>query len=262
MLEVLLVHRDEGSAMRALVLITFSAAFLSAQERIPSPDNKLYAVAGNGRKIDRGEERERFTVFTFQGRPISVLHIWLREPDGSYRTGIRGCESFGWIDSNRFFCEGSVNPSTGTHRWFNARTGKELGEAIGSQFTWSPNRTVLALFGNVPHFSRPDEKSDSLEIGAHRWPPESPAESEQHWFRSGLSWSPDSKHVAVVDHQRRTRKAFFLEIVDAKTGKTTEHRLQWPDELDDWYPDHDFEIRWSAGQVAVRRAGTEQVFAR
>ena len=160
--------------MRTFILITLLAAWLSAQARIPSPDKKLYTVEEQGQKIGQGEERERFSVFTSGGQPVSVLHIWLTEPDGTGRVHIRGCESSGWIDSARFFCEGSINPSTGIYRWFDARTGKELGEAGGSQFTWSPDRTELAHFGNVPHFTDVDEKSDSLEVGDYTWPPESP----------------------------------------------------------------------------------------
>jgi hypothetical protein len=251
-----------AAGMRAFVPIAFSAALLSAQTRIPSPDKTLYAVQEKGQRIGQGEERERVSVFTSAGKLVSVLHIWLTESDGTFRVGIRGCESSGWIDSSRFFCEGSLNPSTGVYRWFDARTGKELGEALGTQFTWSPDYTELACFGNVPHFSDVDAKSDSLNVGAHTWPPESPPDPEQHWFRSDLSWSPDGKSVAIVDHQRRIRKAFFLEILDSKTGKRTEHRLQWPDEVDDGYPDHDFNIEWTASQVAVRHDGTVRTFGR
>ncbi len=254
--------RCSDYAVRTFVLITLFAAFLPAQARIPSPDGKLYAVEGRGRKVGKGEERQRFSIFTLGGRLVSVLHIWLTEPDGSRRLGIRGCESSEWIDSNRFFCEGSINPSTGVHRWFDARSGKELGEGIGSNFAWSPDGRTLANFGNVPHFSNADHKSDSLEVGTHLWPNQSSSDSEQHWFRSAPSWSPDSKYIAVVDHQRRIRKAFFLEIVDAKTGERTEHKLRWADEADEWNPPLDFVIRWDAGKVTVRRADMEQTFVR
>jgi|ERR1017187_2680357 hypothetical protein len=249
-----------AAGIRAFVLITLSAALLSAQAGIPSPDKQLYAVGEKGQRIGQGEERERVSVFTSEGRPVSVLHIWLTEPDGTDRVGIRGCESSGWIDSTRFFCEGSLNPSTGVYRWFDARTGKELGEALGEQFTWSPDHTELAYFGNVPHFTDVAFKSDSLNVGTHRWP-EYP-DPEQHWFRSDLSWSPDGKWVAIVDHQRRNKKGFFLEILDSKTGQRTEHRLQWPDEVDEWWPDHDFKIEWTASQVTVHRAGMVQTFGR
>ncbi len=45
----------------------------------------------------------------------------------------------------------------GVYLWFDARTGAELGEAIGGPFVWSPDGTELALFGNVPQFSNVDD---------------------------------------------------------------------------------------------------------
>lgn len=65
-------------------------------------------------------------------------------PDGTGRVGIRGCESSGWIDSTRVYCEGTFNPSMVIYRWFDAMSGKEIGESFGSEFTWSPDRTTLA----------------------------------------------------------------------------------------------------------------------
>lgn len=247
---------------RTFVVILLGTALLSAQERIPSPDKKLYAVSEEGQKVGQGEERERFSIFTSAGKLVSVLHIWLTQPDGIGRIGIRGCESSGWIDSTRFFCEGTLNPSLGIYLWFDARTGREIGEDIGGPFTWSPDRTELAYFGNVPHFTEIDAKSDSLIVGQHTWPPESSSDHEQHWFRSNVLWSPDSKTVAIVDHQRRNRKAFYLEIFDSKTGERTEHKLQWADEADEWYPAHDFDIHWSASQVTIRYSGMSQTFSR
>jgi len=248
--------------MRAFVLIALSAALLCARVRIPSPDNKFYAVEEKSQKVGQGEEIERVSIFTADGKLVSVLHVWLTEPDGMGRIYFRGCESSGWIDSTRFFCEGSFNPSQEIYRWFDVRTGKEIGETAGSEFTWSPDHTKLAQFGNVGHFWPEDVKSDWVEIGSKTWPANLAHDPEQHWFRSVLTWSPDSKLIAVVDHQRRIRKAFFLEIVDAKTGKATEHKLQWPDEADEWYPDHDFIIEWTGNQVTVEHADVVQTFSR
>lgn len=253
--------RSAGAAVTALtLLIAVSAASRAAPDKIPSPDNRLYAVSEKGQKIGEGEEIERFSIFTAGDKPVSVLHIWSTEPNGTARIGMRGCESSGWIDAARFFCEGSGNPSLGVYRWFDARSGKELGEAIGTGFAWSPDRRLLANFGNVAHFTPDDSKSDSIEAAGHAWPPA--ADREQHWFRSELSWSPESGFVAVVDHQRRIRKAFYLEMLDCRTGKVIEHKLRWPDELDEWVPDRDFEVRWTADQVSVRRGKDVQSFPR
>ncbi len=241
-------------------MTAFCATLIMAQVKISSPDKTLYAVEEDGQNAGQAEERERFSVFDINDKPVSVLHIWLREPNGTYRVGIRGCETSGWIDSARFYCEGTINPSTGVYLWFDARSGQEPGEAIGAEFTWSPDHTKLAQFGNVPHFSEVEEESDSLVVGAYEWPPSSIP--EQHWFRSDLSWSPDSKYVAVVDHQRRINKAFFLEVLNCSTNERAEMKLNWPDEADDWYPPHDFSVEWTRDQVIVRRADVSQGFPR
>jgi hypothetical protein len=252
--------RSRIRIVRTAIVMAVVAGALAGQTRIPSPDGKLYAVSEEGPKEGKGQEIDRFGIFTAQGTRVSVIHIWLTEPDGTGRVGIRGCERSGWIDSKRFYCEGSINPSTGIYRWFDATAGKELGERGGSEFTWSPDGMALANFGNVPHFMDVELKCDSLEFGAKTWAPE--GDKEQHWFRSAVSWSPDSRFVAVIDHQRRVKKAFFLEILEAKTGAHRELKLQWPDQADEWYPDHDFDIEWTATQVTVRHDGKSQSFAR
>ena len=249
--------------MRAMLLFASVACPLAAQSPIASPDDKLYAVAQAGQKVGKGEEIGRFAIFRSAGdQPASILHIWLTEPDGTARVGIRGCESFGWIDNTRFYCQGSINPSTGVYLWFDATTGKELGEALGDDFVWSPDHRALANLGNVPHFSPADSKSDSLEVAGHVWPPAGSSDGEQHWFRSDLSWSPDGKYVAVVDHQRRKSKAFYLEIIECATGKAIEHKLHWADEADEWPPDHDFAIHWSAAEVTVDHGSHFESFRR
>jgi len=71
-------------------LITLSVTLLPAQARIPSPDKQLYAVCEKSQEIGRGEERERISVFSSEGKLVSVLHVWLTEPEGTDRVGIRG----------------------------------------------------------------------------------------------------------------------------------------------------------------------------
>jgi len=252
--------RSKIRIVRTAILIAVAAGMMAAQKRMPSPDGKLYAVEEDGPSTGKGEEIGRFGIFTAGGNRVSVIHVWVTEPDGTGRVGIRGCEWSGWIDSTRFYCEGSVNPSLLVYRWFDATSGKELGETYGGEFTWSPDHKTLANFGNVPHFMAAEDKSDSLDVGTHVWPSE--GDPDRHLFRSSLSWSPDSKFVAVVDHQCLKGKGLFLEMVEAATGKRTEHRPPWPDEADEWPPDHDFDIEWTAAQVIVRHEGKTQSFAR
>jgi hypothetical protein len=154
----------------------------------------------------------------------------------------------GWIDSRRFFCEGSVNPSTVIYRYFDARSGKEIGERIGLEFTWSPDNSEIANYGNVPHFMDWDLKSDSLEIGKHNYPRDN--DGDRHLFHSGITWSSDNKKVAIVDH-RLKKNAYYLVVVSV-TGTVFERKLQWNKKAEDEYPpERDFQLQWKGSKLIV-----------
>src|SRR5579859_7367290 len=108
----------------ALLAIVFFPCTRAGGEDSPvwSPDHILYAVDSPGERVGKGQERERLVVFNQRGKKIAVAHICETEPDGTMRVGIRGCESWGWVDSTRLFCEGSINPSTGIYLVFDARS--------------------------------------------------------------------------------------------------------------------------------------------
>jgi hypothetical protein len=76
----------------------------------------------------KGIERERLVVYSAAGKEVATAHVWLVEPDGTLRAGIRGCESFGWFDASRIFCRGSINPHMAIELIFDAQTGRELQE--------------------------------------------------------------------------------------------------------------------------------------
>ena len=241
----------------ALTLLAYSAA-QGSDSILWSPDHKLYAVSLPGKRIEKGEERERFVIYTERGEEIAVAHIWNIEPDGTWRVGIRGCERWGWIESARLFCEGSINPSTGVYLEFDAKSGRELRELIGNNFVWSPDRSLIANFGNVPHFSWVEQKSDSVEIQGKRLYPDE-KDTEQHWFRSELVWSPDNRSLAVVDH-RRKQGSLYLVIVGV-TGRISEYKLHWQIPLEEWVPKLDFSVRWSGHIATVQYAGEEQTLS-
>jgi len=100
-----------------------------------SPDHKLFAVELPGQQIGKGIERERLVIYSITGDRVAIAHVWDVEPDGTMRAGIRGCEIWGWIDAQKLFCEGSVNPHVGVYLTFDANTGRELGENITTDTT-------------------------------------------------------------------------------------------------------------------------------
>ena len=220
-----------------------------------SPDHKLYAVDSPGRQVGKGQERERLEVFNEQGKEIAVAHVWLVEPDGTYRAGIRGCESWGWVDSTRLFCEGTINPQYGVYLVFDARSGRELLELIGTGFVWSPDHSRIADVGDARDLGAVSDNSNSIEIeGEPRFPSEK--DTDLHWFRSELVWSPDSRYIAVVD-LRQKQGPLYLVVVGV-TGSRFEQKLQWQEKAEDWPPDLDFSVRWAANQIIVAHAGRTQ----
>jgi len=221
-----------------------------------SPDRTLYAVAERGQRVGKGEERERLVIYTARGARVAIAHVWLVEPDGVGRAGIRGCEDWGWVDSTRLFCEGTINPSTGIYLVFEAKTGNELHEFVGSHFVWSPDHRYLTNCGNVPQFSSEEGKSDSLELqGKPLYP--SPGDPEQHWFRSLPVWAADSRAFALVDHRRKQNT--FILIVMTVSGRLSEFPLVSTAESEEWPPSLDYELRWDGRRIVVQHHGTQQI---
>ena len=226
-----------------------------AEKVVWSPDHKLYAVETPGRQVGKGQERERLIIFTEQGKEIAVAHVWLVEPDGTYRAGIRGCESWGWIDPARVFCQGMINPNDGVYLVFDAKSGRELRELMGTGFVWSPDRSRIADVGDARELGAVSDNSNSVEVdGKPVFPSEK--DSDLHWFRSELAWSPDSRYIAVVD-LRHKQGSLYLVLVGL-TGITFENKLDWQENGGDWPPDLDFSVRWAGNQIIVAHSGRTQ----
>ena len=213
-----------------------------------SPDHKLYAADSPGGQVGKGKDRERLEVFDAEGKAIAVAHVWLVEPDGTYRAGIRGCESWGWVDSTRVFCEGTINPDNGVLLVFDAKSGRELHELIGTGFVWSPDRSRIADVGDARDLGTVSENSNSIELeGKPLFPSEK--DTDLHWFRSRLVWSPDSRYIAVADF-RQKQGAFYLVVVGL-TGSRFEQKLAWQEKAIEWPPDLDFSLSWTGNQIVV-----------
>ncbi len=236
----------------AATAIGVAALFLGSQSLGSavtwSPDHKRYAVDSRGQQVGKGEERERLEVFTERGDKIAVAHVWLVEPDGTQRVGIRGCEEWGWVDSTRLFCEGTVGPNVGVYLVFDARSGRELWELDGTGFVWSPDRSRIADVGDARDLGTVSEESTSIEIDGKPVFP-SRKDTEVHWFRSGLFWSPDSRRIVVVDHRQR-QGALYLMVIGVN-GSKFEHKLPWQEKAKDWPPDLDYRVRWAGGRIII-----------
>jgi hypothetical protein len=243
--------RRAAFAVMATTLIVRAAA---QEQRQWSPDHRLYYVLEAGQQAGKGEDIQRFVVYSDTGRQVAVAHVWLTEPDGTQRVGIRGCERSGWVDAARFYCEGSFNPSGLIYRLFDARTGSELAERGGSGFTWSPDLRRLANIGNVPHFSSDEEKSQSVEIEGEELFPRVGARV-RHRFRSGLTWSSDSAALAFIDH--RDDRSLHLVVIRV-SGGVSEYLLRWREDMGEWPPDRNYFVKWTGALVEIRHLGELQ----
>ena len=108
-------------------------AFAGDDASVWSPDRNFYVRAfyfnpPSKSESNKGVEREKLIVYSAAGKEVATAHIWLVEPDGTMRAGIRGCESFGWLDLTRIFCKGTINPHQSIELIFDAQTGHELQE--------------------------------------------------------------------------------------------------------------------------------------
>jgi hypothetical protein len=220
----------------------------TAQTVAWSPDHKLYVVDAPGRQVDKGQERERLEVFNEQGEEIAVAHVSLVEPDGTSRAGIRGCESWGRVDSTRVFCQGTINPNDGVYLVFDAMSGRELRELIGTGFVWSPDLSRIAYVGDARDLGTVSDNSNSIELdGKPAFPSEKDA--DLHWFRSGLVWSPDSRYIAVADFRQKQGSLYL--VVVGLNGSRFEQKLPWQEKAVEWPPDLDFSLRWTGNQIVV-----------
>jgi hypothetical protein len=227
----------------------------STQKVVWSPDHELYAVDFPGEQVGKGQERERLEIFTERGEKVAVAHVWLIEPDGTNRAGKRGCESWGWVDSTRLFCEGTINPDYGDYLVFDARSGRELWELIGTGFVWSPDGSRIANVGDARDLGTVSENSNSIEVQGEPVFP-SKKDTDLHRFRSALVWSADSCLLGVVDH--REKEGSFYLIVVGVSGRSFEHKLDWQENKGDWPPELDFSVRWVGRKIIVTHGGTTQ----
>jgi hypothetical protein len=240
--------------------VTFAAAILVCSHAMSatmvwSPDHKLYAVDSPGQQVGKGQERERLEIFTDQDKQVAVAHVWLVEPNGTNRAGIRGCESWGWVDSARVFCQGTADPDNGIYLVFDARSGRELRELVGTGFVWSPDHASIASVGDARDLGTVSENSDSIEVqGKLAFPSEK--DSRLHWFRSPLVWSPDSRQIAVADFLPKQGSMHLIVVVVG--GGAFEHRLGWHEEAGDWPPELDFSVQWAGDQITVTHGARKE----
>jgi hypothetical protein len=239
-----------------LTIAALLAGVLQAPQSVAkkeSPSRSMYAVLEPGKNGDggAGDARGRIVIHDAAGSLIATADLG---PRPGSAIGLGDCEQWGWLDEARVFCENSLNPSSALHLVFDAKSGKRLNELVGSGFVWSADLKNVAHFGDVPHLSPLEQKSDSLEIQGVRVYPDR-TDTDHHWFVSDLVWSPSSDAVAFVDYRREREVA---SLIVATTSGVSEYRLPEWSHVEQW-SNRDYQLRWLGNRVVVRHRGIEEI---
>ncbi len=157
----------------------------------PSGDRIAYAHAF---RFD-DSQRSEVVIVDNDGRKLGALPI-------PAESDVNAILQIGWRDGQHVFIEGHVNPSTSMYLEWSLATGRLVGEKAGSSFAVSPDGRFVAQRANVPHGTRPPYDSDVLMINDKVIYPS--GDAGYHRFAAGLSWSADSRQLALLDRAGET----------------------------------------------------------
>jgi hypothetical protein len=126
--------------------------------------------------------------------------------------------SIEWTGPDAIAAECHINPSLSEYIETTISTRRATRRLAGYDFKRSPDSTKVAHVGWIPHFAPPFAKSNYLQIedttiyplppGKHPVAQADPPDvvrnkgltySGIHDFRYGLTWSPDSQRIALID---------------------------------------------------------------
>jgi hypothetical protein len=129
--------------------------------------------------------------------------------------------SFAWTSESTIAAECHINPSLNQYLETDIATGRNTRDLLGYDFTRSPDGKLVAHAGWIVHFAPPYAQSNYLQVERLTiYPlPEGMRPVEQvgltepptvvrkegrtyrgiHGFQHGLSWSPDSQRIALID---------------------------------------------------------------
>jgi hypothetical protein len=129
--------------------------------------------------------------------------------------------SIAWTGRNTIAAECHINPSLSEYVETDLSNGKNIRDLLGYDFTRSPDGKEVAHAGWIVHFAPPYAQSNYLQVesttvyplprGARPVEQKVLAETPDvvrkrgltyfgiHEFQPGLSWSPDSRRIALID---------------------------------------------------------------
>ncbi len=124
--------------------------------------------------------------------------------------------SIRWVGNDSIAAECHLTPSSSEYIETNLAAGQVTRDLFGGDFTPSPNRKQVAHVAGLVHSAPPYAQSNYLQLDTTTIYPlpegTGPAETLPevvrrngsaytgiHEFMPGLAWSPDSRHVALID---------------------------------------------------------------
>lgn len=189
-----------------------------------------------------GEEMIRFVVLDLTGKVLADVAI--RPPTDPPTSGMRFVEDLEWLGAGKIRVGGSINPRNCEQFDLDIRTGQESNWHAGkcSSFAESPDGKHTAHCDTVPQ-TDDEHRFDSIlvdernvkgsvfSVATVRYWGEDPG----IFILAGPVWSPDSKHIAVIEKRASNQEAALVILTPAASpGKGAQgevRRIPIPSEL-------------------------------
>jgi hypothetical protein len=117
-----------------------------------SPDGTRVLYAKPGATVAGNGTLATLVVVDDKGAQLAQFKILTGENDGVFVAGMRQVADIGWLDSQRVYAHGSVNPNVDEFRLFDVTTSAEIPGYTGFSFTVCPSLGKVAYF--EPRFGR------------------------------------------------------------------------------------------------------------
>jgi hypothetical protein len=157
-------------------------------------------------------------VLDMAGHRLQSFHVLQRGADEQPCASIL---RIAWAGEEAIAAECHLNPSLSEYVETEISSGRRRQDLLGYWFTPSPDGTQVAHVGWIVHFAPPYAQSNYLQVGdttiyplpkgtgpVTNRAPERPPDVVRmvgqtyhgiHEFLPGFSWSPDAKHIGLID---------------------------------------------------------------
>jgi len=170
-----------------------------------SPDGRALAFRS---PTDRTKALGSFHVISEDGKQVRQ---YLFRPTQTPIAGMNWLEDIRWMGNSRVLLQGGVNTNNCEAVLMDLTTGKEVNSFVGlcGGFVVSPDGAHVALTCAPGVFAHEDDWRQCLDIDANR--AYTPLEAKGRLMANPV-WSPDSKSLAVLEHNIETKQKHIVII--------------------------------------------------